>query len=396
MSIPVVKIHFNDLGGKIMKIKRRDFLKMAGTAAIGSVGLYGYSAQKSSASFDPLNEKGIHPILEKDHSYIFIDSCMQIWPDAQFQDAHRYGVTSYAVTAWDPHADLDQALEEMMFWHLISRKYPDLSIAYTVEDIKNAKTKNKTTLLLVSQCGDFIGYKVHRIAAFYRLGLRMMIPAYSLSNRICGGCLDRTDQGLTSFGKLVVAECNREGLLLDCSHLGKRSSLEIIEHSQQPVVFSHSCTRALAENPRNISDEQIKACAAKNGVIGLSPWGPMVMKTGQIERPTVDDFIDHIDYVAQLLGSTENIGVGTDMSLGTYPDHQYDPWGSPAYKDVTGAYDKYVTSNIRSPKRMVEGFSNYAEVLDFIAKLKNRGYSETDAQKILGLNYMRVFDQVWK
>ncbi|UCE42738.1 MAG: membrane dipeptidase [Candidatus Aminicenantes bacterium] len=379
-----------------MKIKRRDFLKMAGSAAIGSTALTGYSAERIQESFDPLNEKGIHPSLEKDHPFIFIDSCMQIWPDAQFQDAHRYGATSYAVTAWDPHLDLDLALEGLMFWHLIARKYPDLSIVYTVEDITKAKNDKKATLLLVSQCGDFIGYKIHRIAVFYRLGLRMMIPAYSLSNRICGGCLDRTDQGLTSFGKLVVAECNRIGLLLDCSHLGKRSSFDIIGHSQDPVVFSHSCTKALAENPRNITDEQIKACAAKNGIIGLSPWGPMVMKTGQIKRPTVDDFIDHIDHAAQILGSTDNIGVGTDMSLGTYPDHEYDPWGSPVYKDVTGTYDKYVTSNIRSPLRMVEGFSNYAEVLNFVEKLEKRGYSNSDVQKILGLNYLRVFGQVWK
>jgi membrane dipeptidase len=379
-----------------MPIKRRDFLKMAGTAAIGSTAFAGNTIQKTSESFDPLNEKGIHPILEKDHPYTFIDSCMQIWPDAQFQDAHRYGATSYAVTAWDPHLDLDQALEGLMFWHHIAQKYSGLSIAHTVGDIVKAKKEKKATLLLVSQCGDFIGYKIHRIAAFYRLGLRMMIPAYSLSNRICGGCLDRTDQGLTSFGKLVVEECNRVGLLLDCSHLGKRSSLEIIEHSRHPVVFSHSCTTALAKNPRNITDEQIKACAAKQGVIGLSPWGPMVMKTGQTSRPTVDDFIDHIDHVAQLLGSTDNIGVGTDMSLGTYPDHKYDPWGSPAYKDVTGAYDKYVTQNIRSPLRMVEGFSNYAEVVPFVEKLKKRRYSDKDAQKILGQNYLRVFSQVWK
>ncbi len=379
-----------------MKIKRRDFLKMAGTAAIGSTGLARFSPQTPSERFDPLNEKGIHPILEKDHPYIFIDSCMQIWPDAQFQDAHRYGVASYAVTAWDPHLDLDRALDGLMFWHLVARKYPGLSIAYTPEDIIKAKKNKKATLILASQCGDFIGYDVCRIEAFYRLGLRMLIPAYSLSNRICGGCLDRTDQGLTSFGQLVVEECNRVGFLLDCSHLGKRSGLEIIEHSQQPVVFSHSCTKALSDNPRNIDDEQIRACAARKGIIGLSPWGPMVLKTGQTSRPTVDDFIDHIDHVAQLLGSTDNIGVGTDMSLGTYPDHEYDPWGSPVYKDVTGAYDKYVTPNIRSPLRMVEGFSNYAEVLNFVEKLQKRGYSDGDAQKILGLNYMRVFDQVWK
>jgi membrane dipeptidase len=291
---------------------------------------------------------------------------------------------------------VEQALESLMYWHLVVRQHPDLAITYTVEDIKKAKKNRRATLLLATQCGDFIGYKLHRLEAFYRLGLRMLIPAYSLSNHICGGCLDQTDQGLTSFGNLVVDECNRIGLLLDCSHLGLRSSLDIIERSRQPVVFSHSCTKALADNPRNINDRQIKACAAKGGIIGLSPWGPMTLKNGQKTRPTVDDFIDHIDHVVQLLGSTDNIGVGTDMSLGTYPDHAYDPWGSPKYKDVTGTYDQHITDNIRSPLRMVDGFSNYSEVLNFVAKLQKRRYSDADVRKILGENYLRVFKQVWK
>ncbi len=376
-------------------MKRREFLKMAGISAAVSPSLTKNPLQKPDKQFDPLNEKGIHPILEKDFPYIFIDSCMQIWPDAQFQVSHQHGVTSYGVTAWDPHMDVNEALEGLMFWHLITRKYPKLSIVYSGQDIKKAKTKGQATLLLASQCGDFIGYKLHRIEAFYRLGLRMLIPAYSLSNQICGGCLDRTDDGLTSFGREVVSECNRVGLLLDCSHLSRKSSLEIIENSQYPVVFSHSCTKALAENPRNIDDVQIKACAQKNGIIGLSPWGPMTLKTGRTQRPTLDDFIDHIDHVAQLLGSTDNIGVGTDMSLGTYPDHETDPWGETAYKDVTSVYNEHVTSNIRSPQRMVEGFSNYAEALNFIDKLKQRGYSDKDVEKILGANYMRIFNKVW-
>jgi membrane dipeptidase len=377
-------------------MKRREFVKMTGIAAVGSAAWSGDQPQKQVAGGIPDSERGIHPILQKDHPYIFIDSCMQIWPDAEFQNAHRHGVTAYAVTAWDPHLPLDQALEGLMFWHYVARRYPNIVIAAKPEDIPNAKRNKKAALLLASQCGDFIGNKLHRIEAFYRLGLRMLIFAYSQTNRLCDGCLDRTDGGLTSFGQAAVDECNRVGLLLDCSHVGRRSSLEIIERSRMPVVFSHSGAKALAENPRNIDDDQIKACAAKGGVIGLSPWGPMVLKRGKTERPSLDDYLDQIDHVAQLLGSTENIGVGTDMSLGTYPDDTNDPWGEPTYKDVTSVYDKSISSNVRSPLRMVDGFSQYAEVLNFVDRLKKRSFGEKDVRQILGENFLRVFKEVWK
>jgi membrane dipeptidase len=343
------------------------------------------------------DNKGFHPILEKDHPYIFVDTCVQIWPDADFPNAHRHGVTVYGVTALLPHRSLAETLESLMFFHLIARRNPNMLIVQRIEDIYRAKRDNQAALLLAAQDGDFIGNKLHRIEAFYRLGLRMMLPAYNATNLICDGCLDRTNSGLTRFGELVVDECNRVGLLLDCTHIGQRASLDIIECSDSPVVFSHSNPKAVVDNARNIDDQQIKACAAKGGVIGLCSWGPLNFKKGSTQRPTIDDFVDNFDYVAQLLGSTDNIGIGTDNSLGTYLAQEPDPWGEPNYfKEVVEEFNRYVAEDSRSPLRSVNGFSNYPEIMTLIDKLQQRGFNDQDVRKILGENYLRVFKQVWK
>jgi len=337
---------------------------------------------------------GFHSVAE-DQPYLFVDSCMQIWPDADFANAHRHGVTAYAVTAWRPRDGLADVLQDAMDWHRVVRQHRNLMVAETVEELRAAKRDGKAALIIAAQGGDWIEAKLHRVEAFQRLGLRMMLLAYNASNLLCDGCLDRTASGLTRFGELVVDECDRVGVVLDGSHTGKRSTLEIIDRSKNPTVFSHSNPSALAPNPRNIDDEQIKACAARGGVIGLANWAPLVMRSGA-ERPTIEDFIDHIDYVAQLTGATDAIGIGTDMSLGSYPEKHADLWGEPAYGNPSAEYGRKFSADPRSPLRYVEGFDDYAQVVNLIERLRQRGYSEADVRKILGENFLRVFSQVWK
>ena len=344
--------------------------------------------------------RGFHPILEKDIPYLFVDTCVQIWPDADFANAHRHGCTAYAVTAWDdPNSDVAHAIDGMMYWHLIARKNPNIIVAEKTEDIRRAKREGKAALILATQGGTFIANKVQRVEAFHRLGLRMLIMAYNISNILCDGVLDRTDSGLTQTGKLVLQECNRVGIVLDCAHIGRRASLETIDTSAHPVVFSHANANVIAENPRNIDDEQIRACAARGGVIGLANWGPLLLKKGATTRPTIDDMGDHVDHLAQLMGTTKHIGIGTDMSLGSYHFPVPDPWGPPSYgdyKNVMGAYNKIVPPNPLLPERYADGFCNYPQIVDFIALLEKRGYKSEDVRGILGENFMRVFDQVWK
>ena len=382
-----------------MTTSRRDFLSNMAMTGIG------VSAATRRTAIDPASTAqietgerphgGFHSVLEKDHPYVFIDACMQMWPDADFSNAHRHGVTGYAVTAWNPHVSFAAAHEGLMYWHAIARQHPNLVVAEKVQDIREAKQQGKSALVLAAQDGDWIGHDLSRIEAFRQLGLRMMLLAYNSNNQLCNGCLDRTNGGLSRLGQSVVDECNRVGIVLDCTHVGKRSTIETIERSQKPCIFSHSNPSAIVPNHRNIDDEQIKACAQKGGVIGLVAWGPLVMKPDEPRWPTVDDFIDLIDHVAGMLGNTDHIGISTDMSIGTYPEHERDPWGGPAYPDITEAYDRDVTDDFRSPRRNLDGFSDYAEIVNLAEKLLARGYKEEDVHKLLGGNFLRVFEQVW-
>jgi membrane dipeptidase len=353
------------------------------------------SAQEAPQELQASHGKSVHTVLEQNPPFIYVDPCMQIWPDADLHLAHRHGVTTYAVTAWDPHADIQAATDGIMYWHGVTREHTNLEVVKTVADIRRHKREGKAGLLLAAQDGDWIGYDLGRIQAFADLGLRMMLLVYNATNQLADGCLDRTDGGLTRLGQRVVEECNRVGIILDCSHTGKRSTLGIMELSAHPCVFSHSNPSAVVPNPRNIDDEQIQACISGNGVIALVSWGPLTMRPNTTHRPTLEEFFQLIDHVVNMAGNTDNVAISTDMSIGTYPDHTHDPFRAPQYPDIAAQYNQHVTADFRSPRRQVEGFEDYAQIVDVADRLLAHGYTEQDVAKILAENFLRVAEEVW-
>jgi len=388
-----------------MPIPRRDFLRTAtvagvGGTTLGAAGKLPGGSSSGSADTSPGQQaashgKSTHTVLESNPPFIYVDPCMQIWPDADLHLAHRHGVTAYGVTAWDPHADIRAATDGIMYWHGAAREHTGLEVVRTVADIRRLKREDKAGLLLAAQDGDWVGYDLGRIQALHELGLRMMLLVYNATNQLADGALDRTDGGLSRLGQRVVDECNRVGVILDCSHTGKRATLEIMERSAHPCVFSHSNPSAIVPNPRNVDDEQIRACLAGNGVVALVSWGPLSMRPNTTHRPTLEEFFQLIDHVVNMAGNTDNVAISTDMSIGTYPDHHHDPFGPPEYPDIAAQYNEHVTADFRSPMRQVEGFEDYAQVVDVAERMLRYGYSDEDVIKILGENFLRVAEEVW-
>lgn len=118
------------------------------------------------------------------------------------------------------------------------------------------------------------------------------------------------------------------------------------------------------------------------------------MRPDRPRWPTIDDYIDLIDHVAGVLGNTHHIGMSTDMSIGTYPDHTHDPWGEPSYPSTSALYDQKVTADIRSPRRNLDGSSDYAQIVAVAERLIARRYKEEDVRKFLAGNLLRVFEKV--
>ena len=230
---------------------------------------------------------------------------------------------------------------------------------------------------IAHQPGEYLVRDIGLVDLYYRLGVRQMLFAYNRNNLAGGGCHDE-DIGLTDFGRSVVSEMNRVGMVVDCSHCAYRTSMEAIEASQAPVIFSHANARKLWNHERNIWDDQIKACAATGGVVGVTGVGRFLGPSG----PTVEHLVEHIDYMVELIGPN-HVGFGMDSVLHVHKPNQpftrsRHYWPENQYPD-SGS-----------------GYVPPEEAPRLTQALLDRGYNEADIRGILGENFMRVARDVWK
>lgn len=260
--------------------------------------------------------------------------------------------------------------------NFIDSNLSDYRLVNTVEDITSCKFDNKLGIAFDLEGANALAGKPESLDLYFKLGIKQALLVYNKNNSAGGGCQD-IDTGLTSYGKTIVKRMNDLGMIIDCSHAGLKTSLDIIERSTQPVVFSHSNPFALCDHPRNIKDDQIKACAQTGGVIGINGINIFL----GCNTPTVNELVNHIDYVAQLVG-VNHVGIGLDYVL-DHDDTKALVKGNPA---LFPADQKYDMVELLAPE----------EIPNISVGLVNKGYKDSDIQAILGGNFMRVAKQVWR
>ncbi len=245
----------------------------------------------------------------------------------------------------------------------------------SVADIKRAKRENKLAIVFHFQGTNPIESNIQMVDVYYRLGIRHMLMAYNLRNPIGDGCKERMDSGLSHLGVSLVQEMNRVGMVVDCSHTGYNTTMDVMDVSTSPVVFSHSNPKALNDHPRNILDDQIKKCASTGGVVGVNGVGLFL---GNNDSST-ENQIRHVDYLVQMIGA-DHVGFGNDH---VYAPEETSPgaWNPPAPGDVPWSEISYT-----QPEQMPQ----------FTEALLKKGYSDSDVCNILGGNWLRIAEQVWK
>jgi membrane dipeptidase len=218
----------------------------------------------------------------------------------------------------------------------------------------------------------------------------MVQLCYNRRNLVGDGATERSDSGLSHFGIDFIKRLNALNLVIDCSHTGIRTTFEVIERSTAPVVISHANAYAVHPNRRNVPDDLIRAIAATGGLVGTVGFPAFVANT---ERPTVDQFIDDIVYKVELT-SIDHVGLGIDYYEGQH-GVESDPVALARYEwRIAGGHWRaeeyppppyYYPAGIETPRTL----SNLTR------RLAERGFAEDDIRKILGLNWLRVFRQVW-
>ena len=258
----------------------------------------------------------------------------------------------------DP-ASYDFAFTDALFEKMVEANAAAVGMAYDVKDLHRLKAEGRKAIMLGIENGYAIGRDIHLLERFQKKhGIVYMTLCHNGNNDICGSARPREGEqlmGVTDFGADVIREMNRLGILVDLSHGSERSFYDALDISTKPIVCSHSSCRALCDHPRNLTDDQLRALAAKGGVAQVTFYSGFLRTDGQA---SILDAVAHLNHMVQVMG-IEHVGIGTDF-------------------DGDGG---------------VPGLASAAELINFTRRLLREHYSEADLRLIWGGNWMRCVSE---
>ena len=323
---------------------------------------------------------------------IVIDTCA---PLASVKDHYKNFIngrlTAIGATVFPVTGYLPETIKGIAQWYDRINGDERLMQILTVEDFYMAKKENKLGIILCFQGTNHIQSDLSFLEVYYRLGIRQILLCYNRRNAVGDGCEEPSNGGLSIFGEKAIKEMNRLGIVVDLAHTGYRTTMEAMEVSKKPCIFSHGNPYNVHQSPRNLKDEQILRIAKMGGVIGLNGFPTFVSSSAM---PNVNQLIDHVDYFAKIIG-IDHVCLGLDYCesmAGVIPadvamaEYNYrietGQWSAATYPPPPYHYPREIAIPDMLP--------------NLVPALTARGYAESEIKKILGENYIRVLKDVWK
>ncbi|UVK49007.1 dipeptidase (plasmid) [Mesorhizobium sp. AR07] len=289
------------------------------------------------------------------------------------------GVSFTSIAFAEDGFNIDSAVKTIAGHRKLIQARPEAFIhALTVEDVFRAKREGKLAIGMQVHGTSWFGKDVGVLEVFHELGLRIVQIAFNASNFVGGGCSDKADGGLTTYGHKVVPEIERLRMLVDLSHTGYRTTLDIFEIATQPLVISHAGIMGVHQHYRNIRDDQLQALATNGGVVGLSGNSAYI---GDDEGSMAAIF-RHLDHVVQLVGP-DHVGFGFDF---VFEPDLLNEW-------ALKVQDEWPDSKASGWKGF--HFKRPQNVIELVQLMFDHGYPEEAVRKIVSGNFLRVCQAVW-
>lgn len=329
------------------------------------------------------------------HRRLLVIDGLVFFSDGDAAELKAGSVAAANVTISAIAAGFEEAIGDIMRWRGIATAadspwHPVLSAA----DIEKAHASGKVGLIMGWQNTKPLGDKLERIALFHQLGLRVAQLTYNDAELFGDGCLEPRNAGLSHLGLAAVEEMNRVGIAIDLSHCGERTCIDAARHSKKPVFLTHANAKAVHNRPRNKSDVAIRAVAETGGIVGASIHGFMNWSGRPDEPPSLEGLVRQVRHMVDLVG-IDHVAFGTDLPSVRDPGVTQSILEMSATR-FTGATGEFIAAFGNTlAKRYPDELNAPRLMARQTAALLKAGFQESEVEKIMGRNLLRVFGEVW-
>ena len=298
-------------------------------------------------------------------------------PEFEAGDIGVLGVAIYVEDRYLPEMGLRVALDQVARLYAEMEQTNRFAVCKTFAEIEQARAANKIALVITMEGVEPLGEDLNLLRTFYELGLRSVGLTHARRNAAGSGGIFKPSgsprDGLTNFGRDVVRECERLGILIDLAHINPRGFEDIINLTSKPFIVSHTNARKFCDIERNVSDEQIKIVGQRGGVVGINA----ILVSRDPETSTLDCYVDHIEHVIGLIG-IDGVGIGFDFC-------EY------LFEQLPEKVRTELAAKLTKP-HFIPDLTNHSHARNLTRKLIERGFSDQEIEKILRGNWLRILE----